>query len=68
MPCNIVINLAVRCTALNRPTAMRPDTLPGASSNIGLSAHGIHPYPNLDTVSVLLDDIPAFCSRKTVDS
>lgn len=68
MPCNIVKDLTVRYTASNRPTAMRPGTLPGASSNIGLSARGVHPYPNLDTVSVLLDGIPAFCSRKTVDS
>ena len=68
MPCNIVMDLAVRCTAPNRPTAMRPGALPGASSNIGLSAHGIHPYPTLDTASVLFDGIPAFCSRKTVDS
>lgn len=68
MPCNIVVDLTVRRTASNRPTAMRPGTLPGASSDIGLSACGIHPYPTLDTASVLFDGIPAFCSRKTVDS
>ena len=68
MLCNIVIDHAVRSTTSNRPTAMRPGALPGVSSNIGLSACGIHPYPTLDTANVPFDGIPAFCSRKTVDS
>lgn len=66
MPYNIVIDLTVRCTAPNRPTAMRPGTLPGASSSIGILARDIYPHQNLDIASVVFDDIPAFCSQKTV--